>query len=88
MMEGWGGMPMMGWGGYDGGGWIMMLLFGLVAIALAVLIFRAFAWNGHPAHYHVPAPSISAGLHTLDDRYARGEINRDEYLQKRRDIAG
>jgi putative membrane protein len=28
----------------------------------------------------------SPGLEILDDRYARGEINRDEYLQKREDI--
>jgi uncharacterized membrane protein len=24
----------------------------------------------------------------LEERYARGEINRDEYLQKKRDILG
>ena len=30
----------------------------------------------------------SAGLDLLDQRYARGEINRDEYLQKRADVLG
>jgi putative membrane protein len=29
-----------------------------------------------------------AGLDLLDQRYARGEINRDEYLQKRGDVLG
>jgi putative membrane protein len=28
----------------------------------------------------------SPGLKVLDERYARGEINRDEYLQKRDDL--
>jgi putative membrane protein len=30
----------------------------------------------------------SPGLEILEDRYARGEINRDEFLQKREDILG
>ena len=30
----------------------------------------------------------STGLELLEERYARGEINREEYLQKKRDIAG
>jgi putative membrane protein len=28
----------------------------------------------------------SAGLDVLEERYARGEINREEYLQKKRDL--
>ena len=32
-----------------------------------------------------PGPS-SSSLHVLDERYARGEINREEYLQKKQDI--
>lgn len=33
-------------------------------------------------------PRRSAGLDVLEERYARGDINRDEYLQKKKDIAG
>jgi uncharacterized membrane protein len=29
-----------------------------------------------------------AGLDVLEERYARGEINHDEYLQKKKDIIG
>jgi putative membrane protein len=29
----------------------------------------------------------STGLEVLEQRYARGEISREEYLQKKRDIA-
>jgi uncharacterized membrane protein len=31
---------------------------------------------------------LSAGLAILEERYARGEIPREEYLQKRQDILG
>lgn len=31
--------------------------------------------------------SSSTGLDVLEERYARGEIDRDEYLQKKRDIS-
>jgi putative membrane protein len=30
----------------------------------------------------------STGLELLEERYARGEIGREEYLQKKRDIVG
>ena len=30
----------------------------------------------------------SSALDVLEERYARGEINRDEYLEKKRDITG
>ncbi|MBU6419040.1 MAG: SHOCT domain-containing protein [Proteobacteria bacterium] len=90
MMGGWGGGPMMGyggWGGYGGGGWIMMILGTMIIVALLVFIFRLSAWTARPPHqpmHHNRANS--AGLHALDERYARGEINREEYLQKKRDI--
>ncbi len=32
------------------------------------------------------APRHSTALDVLEERYARGEINRDEYLEKRRDL--
>ncbi len=89
---GWGHMPMMGWGGgYGGygGGWLMMLFGAVVIVALLVFIFRALAWMGHPPHHHMQhSGAYSPGLHALDERYARGEINREEYQQKKRDILG
>ena len=84
MMGGWGGGPMMG---YGGGGWIMMIFGAVIVVALLVFIFRASAWTSHVPHQPQPhSRANSAGLHALDERYARGEINRAEYLQKKRDI--
>jgi putative membrane protein len=93
MGGGWGGgMPMMGyggWGGYGGGGWLMMLFGAVITVALLVFIFRALAWTTHAPHHHAPYHGgPAAGLQALDERYARGEIPRDEYLQKKRDILG
>ncbi|GAB0115472.1 hypothetical protein AcidC75_29960 [Acidisoma sp. C75] len=82
---GWAPM-MMDWDGYSSGGWFMMLFGGVIVVALLVFLFRALSWSS-PAHHGLP-PVLrgSAGLHTLDERYARGEISREEYLQKKRDI--
>ncbi len=78
-------------GGWDGGGWlwpfhfIIPLLFLVLIVTVVVLLVRyAAGWSDHPSRWERPSP----GLEALDERYARGEINRDEYLQKRRDILG
>ncbi len=88
MMGGWGD----GWHsmmGYGGGGWIMMLLMVVIVVALLVFLVRATAWQGHPYHgAHPQPPARPSGLDVLDERYARGDINREEYQQKKRDILG
>ena len=40
-------------------------------------------WGEHPRNGR-----RQPGLDVLEERYARGEINRDEYLQKKKDITG
>ena len=64
----------------------------LLAVIIAVIMLAvryAMGWGGRPM-----GPSIgygaerrSSALDVLEARYARGEINRDEYLEKKRDIA-
>ena len=36
----------------------------------------------------IAAPARPAALDTLEQRYAKGEIGREEYLEKKRDITG
>ena len=67
----------------------------VLIIVLAVVLFRH-----HPAApYSYPAgtvpppvpgmsPARSEALAILEARYARGEIQRDEYLQKKSDLGG
>jgi putative membrane protein len=79
-----------GWGmmngyGYGYGGPIHILVWIVVIVAVVALVVWLVRWVG-PAHRALP--HRSAGLEVLEERYARGEINRDEYLQKKKDIGG
>lgn len=81
----------MGYGGWGGGG---MLLGGVVWVLLLVLGIMAIVWvvraATHAPHHGAPYPPRldrgSAGLDILEERYARGEVDREEYLQKRADL--
>jgi putative membrane protein len=80
MMGGW------GYGGYGGFGWGLLHIVISVAVIVCVVFFVVWALRtitGVGPHH---GSRRSAGLEVLEERYARGEINRDEYLQKKRDI--
>lgn len=74
----WGPMMGAGYGGWGG----MMVINGavwlLILVGVFVVILRLSRSGG--------GPSRSSGLDVLEDRYARGDIQRDEYLQKKQDI--
>ena len=64
----------------------------ILAIIVLGLIFgpRRYYWWRHP-YYDRPWPSGGSraeALSILEQRYARGEIQRDEYLQKKQDLGG
>jgi uncharacterized membrane protein len=75
-------------------GWIVGLVVLVAIITAVVLIARSsrrhaistHQWNGGPWQGHWHGGWQSPGLHELDIRYARGEITRDEYLQRRADM--
>ena len=77
-----------GWGQY--GGWffphgpIFWLFLILIVVALVVWFVRTPASPAAKTNEE----RRSRGLEVLDERYARGEIGRDEYLAKRRDLTG
>lgn len=83
---------MMGWdqpcgaGNWGLGGW-SLLHGGFMLLVIAGLVLGAFllvrlASGGTRG----ASPSRPAGLAVLEERYAKGEIERDEYLQKKQDI--
>jgi putative membrane protein len=81
----WGMMD--GWGYGYGFGLAHMIIWVIILIAIVVGIIwlvRSLAASGG----RQGLPRRSAGLDVLEERYARGEINRDEYLQKKRDLGG
>jgi putative membrane protein len=80
----WHGPGMMGWGWTPFHGALSLLLL-IIVIAAAVAIVRALSGRSAPPS----GPSRrSPGLNVLEERYAKGEIDRDEYLQKKSDIGG
>ena len=84
--HGWGFMD--GWNGYGWYGPFHMIIW-VVALVLIVALVAWFFRSG--SRTGVAAGRLerrSTGLDVLEERYARGEINREEYLQKKRDIAG
>ena len=71
-------------GGWDGSGWfwpfhfIIPLLFWAFIITLVILLVRyAAGWGGGRGLVERRSP----GLDALAERYARGQINRDEFTQ-------
>lgn len=84
---------MMWWGdGYSWGwmifGAVMMILFWGGLIALAVVVVRGFTRAGSQASAGDSSWNRSkSAVEILKDRYARGEIDKAEYEEIRRDIS-
>lgn len=80
-----------GWGMMGGYGWGYGLLHIAVTVAIIVGVVFLVIWAVRTMAVvgpHDHGPRRSSGLDVLEERYARGEINRDEYLQKKKDIGG
>ena len=77
--------PHMMWGGWFHMffGFLMMLLFLGIIVALVVVGVR---WLGseHSPFRHAPGPGAPSPLDTLKERLARGEIDVAEYEERRR----
>ena len=71
----WGGGHMYGWGGG-----IMIILWVVLIAALAFWMIRLAQKTGAPASGHESAIDI------LKKRYARGEISKQEFEERKRDL--
>jgi putative membrane protein len=84
-----GGMmgPGYGWGMVGMG--IIWILVVVGVVLLVILLFRQAAAPPPPRGVgYGPGPRTSRARDILDERYARGEIMRDQYLAMRRDLEG
>jgi putative membrane protein len=72
------------------GGIFMILFWILVLLAVAALIRWLALPPGTGVRGRSDSPESDAGgaLEILEERYARGEIDREEFLQKRADLRG
>jgi putative membrane protein len=91
----WGGGN--GWGnGWGDAGGVLMVVVMLAVLALIVvgIIFLVRGLTRHdqvqtgPPQAPAPGPSSKAALQVLEERYARGEIEREDYLQRKQDLLG
>jgi putative membrane protein len=67
----------------------------MIGLVILILVIAGALWFVHettPRHTDHSLPGIerdsshSRALELLEERYARGEINRKEYLEKKRDL--
>lgn len=81
-----GGAGMMGAGMMGGGFGIFSWLIGLVILGLliwgVVLLVKGIAGSGGGG-----LPAGESALEILKKRYARGEINKEEFEQKKKDLS-
>lgn len=70
----------MGWGW----GWLGMALFWLLPVLLILVAVKYLAGRNSVGG----SEKSGKALEVLEERYARGEIGREEYLQKRYDLKG
>lgn len=78
------GQWMMGWGWWMPFHGVLSLLVLVLVIAALVAVVRSIRGGGHGFHHRGRSP----GLDFLEERYAKGEIGREEYLEKKRDLGG
>lgn len=90
-------MMQWGWGGGYGWGIVSMVLsfvFIAAIIVGVVLVVRVLLQGSThtavppvtPPAPEVQAPPAAAAVRVLDERYARGEIDREEYLMRKQDL--
>lgn len=65
----------------------------VMVVVMAVVLFSGSGMHGsgRDSHMSETLPAAEANrsaLDLLDEKYARGEISREEYLRKREDLTG
>ena len=78
----WGYMGNGGWGWMSFGMIGMSLFWILLAVAIVALVRGT--WRSGPS---IERPQEKTALDILRERYARGEIEKEEFAQKKRDLA-
>jgi putative membrane protein len=81
---------MMWW--YGAPWWVWHMILGSLSwvafVILAVIATRRFGGQGRgEKEYHSRDGGILSAMTILQERYARGEIGREEFMQKQHDLA-
>jgi len=84
-MHPWGGMM----GGMGWAGMIFQIVFWIVLLVVLGLLIRWLlqgSGNREPGRGNPPSDGGNRALEILKERYARGEIDKEEFEQKKRDL--
>ncbi len=73
------GNMMGGWGSFGILGWLSMLIFWVLLILGVVALIRYLTRSGQSSEDKTP-------LDILKERYAKGEINKKEFEEKKKDL--
>jgi len=76
-----------GYMGY-GFGWVFMILIWILIIVAVAAVVRWIFTSSSSSSHSLPPPSRKTALDILQERYAKGEIDREEFLERKRDLEG
>lgn len=76
----WHHMMDWGWGHMMFGGLMMIVFWG----GIILLVVLAVRWIGGSSSDRTLSPASKSALDILDERFARGEIDKDEYEERRK----
>ena len=85
MMGGW------GYGGYGSGGYGMMGMAGFgmhLIFCIGIILLGIYIFRHNVRHNHTGGQSKYSGLDILRERYARGEIDSEEYQSRKKVLEG
>jgi putative membrane protein len=69
-------------------GWVFMILFWVLAISGVIAIVRWLAAGTTRRKQDMSSPAHKTPADILRERYARGEIDREEFMQRLEDLNG
>lgn len=76
-----------GWGAGQAAGWLFMVLF-WVLVAFGIVALIRWLAAGPVSGDAGSSMQKKTALQVLEERYARGELDREEFLEKKRDLGG
>lgn len=74
-------------GAYGGGGGVLMVIGWLIALVLIILLIRWLIGGSRHHYMGMMHHGDKTPLQILEERYAKGEINREELEAKKKDLS-